>query len=77
MLKDHNRLDLMLSTAEYTDAACGSLNMRTAEPAYCGADCPVLLGAEARPLISEIHKRMAGLPHDERVAIRQSFGKSV
>lgn len=71
----HNRLDLKLSTLEYTGPECGSISLLTGEPVFCDIDCPVLMEQEPAPVISEIHKRMAGLPHDVEIAKKQAKGK--
>lgn len=39
---DHDRLDCLLTTKQYTDAPCGSLNKETQEAAYCSHGCPTL-----------------------------------
>jgi hypothetical protein len=39
---DHDRLDLKLSSEEFTAAACGSRNARTGKAEYCGYQCPTL-----------------------------------
>lgn len=41
-LADHDRLDKKLDTVHYTDARCGSLNLKTGQAEYCGYDCPAL-----------------------------------
>lgn len=38
--KFHNRLDLKLSTMEYSSAECGSLNLETGRKEFCDVDCP-------------------------------------
>lgn len=38
----HDRLDTLLSVLEFTDAPCGSLNLRTGQAEYCGFNCPTL-----------------------------------
>lgn len=38
----HDRLDQILTTKDYTDAPCGSLNKTTLEAAYCSTGCPTL-----------------------------------
>jgi hypothetical protein len=38
----HDRLDQILTTREYTDAPCGSMNKATHEAAYCSTGCPTL-----------------------------------
>lgn len=42
----HNRLDLKLTSEQYTAPNCGSLNLETGEPEYCNFNCPVLKGTE-------------------------------
>lgn len=41
-ITDHDRLDCILNTKQYTDAPCGSLNKETNEAAYCSTGCPTL-----------------------------------
>ena len=41
-IADHDRLDRILTTKQYTDAPCGSLNKETSEAAYCSTGCPTL-----------------------------------
>jgi len=40
--KAHDRLDLKLTTREFTDTPCGSLNRLTSKPEYCDFECPTL-----------------------------------
>ena len=49
-IADHDRLDSILTTRQYTDAPCGSLNKETHEAAYCSTGCPTL---KARILAGE------------------------
>jgi hypothetical protein len=49
-ITDHNRLDCILTSKQYTDAPCGSLNLQTREAAYCSHGCPTL---KARILADE------------------------
>ena len=49
-IEHHDRLDLKLTTKEYTDAPCGSLNKLTHEAEYCSHGCPTL---KARILAGE------------------------
>jgi hypothetical protein len=37
---EHDRLDKMLDSSEYTGRACGSLNAKTGLPVFCGENCP-------------------------------------
>ncbi len=41
-IANHDRLDCLLTTKEYTDAPCGSLNLKTGEAHYCSHGCPTL-----------------------------------
>lgn len=43
----HDRLDLKLTSEEYTDAKCGSFNLKTKKPEYCDFDCPTLAADKA------------------------------
>lgn len=71
----HNRLDRKLSSSAFSDPRCGSLNLETQAPEFCCEDCPILLLKEPSPVISEIHKQMAGLPCDAEIAKKQARGK--
>jgi len=41
-LDQHDRLDKKMHVRQYTDAACGSMNLETRQAEYCGYDCPTL-----------------------------------
>jgi hypothetical protein len=45
-LANHNRLDQLLGTDNYTSKWCGSTHNGTGQPHYCCFDCPVLKGTE-------------------------------
>lgn len=49
-IANHDRLDQLLTTKQYTDAPCGSLNKETLEAHYCSHGCPTL---KARILADE------------------------
>ena len=41
-VKNHDRLDLVQTSEEFTAAVCGSVNAKTGKPDYCAFDCPTL-----------------------------------
>jgi hypothetical protein len=45
----HNRLDLKLSTNDYTAPECGAINLSTGKPEFCDFECPALMDASLRP----------------------------
>ncbi len=45
----HDRLDLKLTTKQYTAPECGSIDLTTGKPTYCDFDCPTLHGDQPKP----------------------------
>ena len=41
-IANHDRLDQILDVEAYTDAPCGSLNLKKGEAEYCSHGCPTL-----------------------------------
>lgn len=64
-LENHNRLDQILGTENFTSQWCGSEHLTTGKPHYCCFECPVLSGKEQKqqddPKAAEVARLQAQL----------------